>query len=267
MFERLDEDNSGEVTRDEIERMNCIDRAKLQELMTSGDPDEIFEMLDVDGSGAIGIDEFCDCVWQICNEHQLMVSLKRIEKFSRMIRAKQEHTDQVLRDLQRSIQKLSSQGSEAQAHSDMCAMEGSPEWTYQYRVPHEPDWVLDFKDVMSREFADLRQMLCTTNSQAYGDHNVMIENNTVKADQRHYVALSADVKRDTDEAGTQSNAPRSLLHVADTPLHTNSKHAKCMNPPTTDGDCTSYEFIEVEDGFTTPHVPVSSPHRVMLRGI
>eukprot|EP00929_Paragymnodinium_shiwhaense_P074750 TRINITY_DN38258_c1_g2_i1.p1 TRINITY_DN38258_c1_g2~~TRINITY_DN38258_c1_g2_i1.p1 ORF type:complete len:731 (-),score=147.44 TRINITY_DN38258_c1_g2_i1:556-2748(-) len=79
VFERLDEDNSGEVSRDEIATICDEDRDVLQELMGSADPVEIFDALDVDGSGDLGIEEFIDGIWQV-SISKAPIEVKRMER-------------------------------------------------------------------------------------------------------------------------------------------------------------------------------------------
>jgi len=79
IFERLDEDGSGEVSEDEIANISDEDRIKLEQVLGIADPIEIFRTLDVDKSGSIGIDEFCDGIWQVAAQKG-NIELKRIEK-------------------------------------------------------------------------------------------------------------------------------------------------------------------------------------------
>jgi len=79
IFERLDEDGSGEVSEDEIANIDDVDRMKLEQVLGIADPIEIFRTLDVDKSGSIGIDEFCDGIWQVAAQKG-NIELKRIEK-------------------------------------------------------------------------------------------------------------------------------------------------------------------------------------------
>jgi len=79
IFRRLYEDDSGEVSKGEINNIDEIDRKHLETVMGIGDPAEIFDMLDVDRSGSIGIDEFCDGIWQVVTQPGSL-EVKRLEK-------------------------------------------------------------------------------------------------------------------------------------------------------------------------------------------
>jgi len=65
IFLRLDKDGSGEVSREEIGQIEEDDKAVLKSLMDTSDPLEIFDALDVDGSGDLRIDEFVDGIWEV----------------------------------------------------------------------------------------------------------------------------------------------------------------------------------------------------------
>jgi len=64
IFRRLDDDDSGEGTREEINNIDDSDRKQLEIVMGISDPTEIFDMLDIDKSGSLAIDEFCEGIWQ-----------------------------------------------------------------------------------------------------------------------------------------------------------------------------------------------------------
>lgn len=67
MFAELDEDGSGELTMEEIEDAPPGIRAQLVEIAGTEDIGSLFEMLDYDGSGTVGTDEFCDGVIKAAN--------------------------------------------------------------------------------------------------------------------------------------------------------------------------------------------------------
>eukprot|EP00747_Dinoflagellata_sp_TGD_P057739 gnl/TRDRNA2_/TRDRNA2_150792_c0_seq1.p1 gnl/TRDRNA2_/TRDRNA2_150792_c0~~gnl/TRDRNA2_/TRDRNA2_150792_c0_seq1.p1 ORF type:complete len:721 (+),score=115.27 gnl/TRDRNA2_/TRDRNA2_150792_c0_seq1:107-2269(+) len=64
MFRRLDEDQSGQLTRDEMNAVTGEDKIALCAAVGVDNPMEIFDALDVASTGAIGIEEFCNGVWQ-----------------------------------------------------------------------------------------------------------------------------------------------------------------------------------------------------------
>lgn len=67
MFLELDEDGSGELTMEEIDNAPPSIRAQLVEIAGTEDIGSLFEMLDYDGSGTVGTDEFCDGVIKAAN--------------------------------------------------------------------------------------------------------------------------------------------------------------------------------------------------------
>eukprot|EP00929_Paragymnodinium_shiwhaense_P062902 TRINITY_DN31430_c0_g1_i1.p1 TRINITY_DN31430_c0_g1~~TRINITY_DN31430_c0_g1_i1.p1 ORF type:complete len:868 (+),score=164.28 TRINITY_DN31430_c0_g1_i1:157-2760(+) len=80
VFYRLDEDGSGEVSREEIGSICDDDKEILNSLMGGhADPLEIFDALDVDGSGDIGIEEFIDGLWQV-SISKAPIEVKRMER-------------------------------------------------------------------------------------------------------------------------------------------------------------------------------------------
>eukprot|EP00421_Protoceratium_reticulatum_P008382 CAMPEP_0168374022 /NCGR_PEP_ID=MMETSP0228-20121227/9088_1 /TAXON_ID=133427 /ORGANISM="Protoceratium reticulatum, Strain CCCM 535 (=CCMP 1889)" /LENGTH=310 /DNA_ID=CAMNT_0008386959 /DNA_START=222 /DNA_END=1150 /DNA_ORIENTATION=+ len=64
IFSRLDEDNSGEVSLDELLRITEEDCGYLLRIINMHDLKEIFGAIDVDGSGSLNIDEFCHGISQ-----------------------------------------------------------------------------------------------------------------------------------------------------------------------------------------------------------
>lgn len=79
IFRRLDDDDSGEVTREEINNIDDSDRKQLEIVMGISDPTEIFDMLDIDKSGSLAIDEFCEGIWQMVTQPGSL-EVKRLEK-------------------------------------------------------------------------------------------------------------------------------------------------------------------------------------------
>mmetsp|Transcript_18206 Transcript_18206/g.42585 ORF Transcript_18206/g.42585 Transcript_18206/m.42585 type:complete len:1017 (+) Transcript_18206:138-3188(+) len=79
IFIRLDEDGSGEISREEIQNISDADKEVLRKLMGMADPLEIFDALDVDGDEELGIDEFVDGVWQVVIS-ETPIHVKRMEK-------------------------------------------------------------------------------------------------------------------------------------------------------------------------------------------
>ncbi|CAD7937891.1 unnamed protein product [Amoebophrya sp. A25] len=85
MFEALDEDGSGDISREELINGLASDPALKEELcgiMGSDDPIELFEMLDVDGGGEVSIDEFCEQILKTVTSDR-PIELERIMKLVR----------------------------------------------------------------------------------------------------------------------------------------------------------------------------------------
>lgn len=100
MFKRLDEDDSGHVTLDELSHIRRDDRASLTRAAGCSDLAEIFHAVDPDGNGAVSIDDFCDGIWAV-SASQVPLEVKRTEKQVMMQR------DQ-LKDLQHSLSLMNS---------------------------------------------------------------------------------------------------------------------------------------------------------------
>eukprot|EP00931_Biecheleriopsis_adriatica_P003756 TRINITY_DN105526_c0_g1_i1.p1 TRINITY_DN105526_c0_g1~~TRINITY_DN105526_c0_g1_i1.p1 ORF type:complete len:627 (+),score=139.00 TRINITY_DN105526_c0_g1_i1:67-1947(+) len=79
MFLRLDEDQSGQVSKDEILNINPRDLKILSNSLGVTKPMQVFNALDVDGSGEISIDEFFDGILDVAIA-RTTVDQKRIEK-------------------------------------------------------------------------------------------------------------------------------------------------------------------------------------------
>ena len=67
MFLELDEDGSGELSMEEIDNAPPAMRQNLMEIAGTEDIGSLFEMLDYDGSGTVGTEEFCDGIIKAAN--------------------------------------------------------------------------------------------------------------------------------------------------------------------------------------------------------
>jgi len=80
IFEHLDDDRSGTVSREEIEAIDAEDQKLLNQLGKSfQDPIAIFNALDLDGRGELSINEFCDGIWQLAIS-KVPLEMQRMEK-------------------------------------------------------------------------------------------------------------------------------------------------------------------------------------------
>ncbi|CAE7235015.1 unnamed protein product [Symbiodinium natans] len=98
MFSRLDHDGSGTITLAEIMEATEEDQMLLKKFLTLESPLEIFRMLDIDNSGQLNIEEFCEGVIQHVTSDR-SVEFKRIDKNFKQLRKE-------VRALQLSVDKL-----------------------------------------------------------------------------------------------------------------------------------------------------------------
>jgi len=105
VFLRLDEDSSGQLSKDEIVNINEEDKQIFNKLMTISDPLEVFMALDVDGSGEIDIEEFCDGIWQVAVS-KAPIEIKKIEKQVSNIREHQKAMVESQDHMQKQLQML-----------------------------------------------------------------------------------------------------------------------------------------------------------------
>jgi len=79
IFMRLDVDRSGKISRDELINISKEDHLLLTDLITTSSPVEMFDSLDIDGSGDIDIGEFCRGIEQVAFSNT-PIELKRMER-------------------------------------------------------------------------------------------------------------------------------------------------------------------------------------------
>jgi len=124
MFQRLDADNSGKLSMDELASIGEEDRQVLAQATAVSDPLEIFMALDVDDKGSVDIDEFCEGVWQVLVS-QSPLEIKRMEKQLNFLRRDMrsisreqavvlESLNKILRNLDLPSQGLMSSVTESQ---------------------------------------------------------------------------------------------------------------------------------------------------------
>jgi len=82
LFYSLDDDQSGYVSKEEMAEMRPEDKSFFGNFLGTSDPMEVFKQLDVDDSGSLEIDEFCDGIWQVVAANGTIgtLDIKRLEK-------------------------------------------------------------------------------------------------------------------------------------------------------------------------------------------
>lgn len=114
MFFRLDHDNSGEVSRDEIAAIAPREQKMLRDLTGFDNAVELFDALDLQESGEIGIEEFCQGLQQIAvSESPLEIKRmqKQVEHIKHHVAKYMAETDQMkslLHELVSGMQRMES---------------------------------------------------------------------------------------------------------------------------------------------------------------
>lgn len=82
MFLRLDQDGSGHLSREEVQNIHPTDMEQLTKALNIKTPMEVFQTLDVDGSGELSITEFFDGTLDLLmnNTDKNVMHVKRMEK-------------------------------------------------------------------------------------------------------------------------------------------------------------------------------------------
>lgn len=105
VFIRLDMDQSGYVSKAELEMADDADRAVLHELLSTTDYSEIFAALDVDNSGSLSIDEFCDGLWH-ASTSKASIETRRAQKIIDLMRQQFLHFGEVQAQLARDVASI-----------------------------------------------------------------------------------------------------------------------------------------------------------------
>merc|ERR1712176_1400869 len=105
MFERLDQDGDHTITLAEIDRLTEEDKSMLYTNLSITDPREIFGALDVDDSGCIDIDEFCDGIWQVAIS-KAPIELKRLEKQVNSLKHQMQENTGIQRTMQETLETV-----------------------------------------------------------------------------------------------------------------------------------------------------------------
>jgi len=84
-FHRVDTNNSGAISRKELEAIDAEDKCLLQEILGLDDLLNVFDYLDVEGTGEIGISEFCHGIEGIVLS-ETPLAVKRTERMIESMR-------------------------------------------------------------------------------------------------------------------------------------------------------------------------------------
>jgi len=90
MFREMDDDGSGELSMEEINAAPDEVREQLVEIAGTEDIDSLFEMLDYDGGGTVGTDEFCDGVMKANNSDKPMEISRLLKQCSDILQNSRE---------------------------------------------------------------------------------------------------------------------------------------------------------------------------------
>eukprot|EP00930_Biecheleria_cincta_P009259 TRINITY_DN11096_c0_g2_i1.p1 TRINITY_DN11096_c0_g2~~TRINITY_DN11096_c0_g2_i1.p1 ORF type:complete len:603 (+),score=96.32 TRINITY_DN11096_c0_g2_i1:34-1842(+) len=105
MFHRVDDDGSGELSKEELTMASSEDKAFIFSCTDVEDPLEFFDMIDVDRTGAVDIDEFCDGVWQAVVS-KAPIEVRRMERVLKSMRRDLRVLDKHQRDVRNMLQQL-----------------------------------------------------------------------------------------------------------------------------------------------------------------
>lgn len=105
MFHRVDEDGSGELSKEELTLASAEDKAFIYSCTEVEDPLEFFDMIDVDKTGAVDIDEFCEGVWQAVVS-KAPIETRRMELMIKAMRRDIKVLDKRQRDIASMLRQL-----------------------------------------------------------------------------------------------------------------------------------------------------------------
>jgi hypothetical protein len=113
MLIRFDHDNSGEIDSEELLRVSQEDLSLLKQI-TEADPVKIFNELDLDGTGKLGINEFCEGLYMAAVS-KAPAEMRRTEKMTELIRAQtdtvQETLDKTVTDMLEELRWIANDSS------------------------------------------------------------------------------------------------------------------------------------------------------------
>mmetsp|Transcript_2282 Transcript_2282/g.4150 ORF Transcript_2282/g.4150 Transcript_2282/m.4150 type:complete len:585 (-) Transcript_2282:40-1794(-) len=113
MFLELDEDRSGELTIDELTSSPEEAQDQLREIAGTDDLVELFEMLDYDGGGTVGVEEFCEGVLKATSSNPGTMELGRLVKQCGDILKNSRETVKVLTDPSKGWREFAKKGAPA----------------------------------------------------------------------------------------------------------------------------------------------------------
>eukprot|EP00929_Paragymnodinium_shiwhaense_P001455 TRINITY_DN101695_c0_g1_i1.p1 TRINITY_DN101695_c0_g1~~TRINITY_DN101695_c0_g1_i1.p1 ORF type:complete len:749 (+),score=162.82 TRINITY_DN101695_c0_g1_i1:120-2366(+) len=184
IFHELDEDHSGQINRAELSQIGEKELELLQSLVRLDDPMEIFDLLDVDGSGEIDLHEFCKGLENNL-EDKAHVHFQRLDKRLLTLRADLETfteerykqfglIQRELRSIRRALGADSDDEEDGQQAAEaVSSMFGtsvqktwsamtslpSPQWRPPDAPPRPPAWADDFKKSIESELRTMTEAL------------------------------------------------------------------------------------------------------------
>eukprot|EP00929_Paragymnodinium_shiwhaense_P048072 TRINITY_DN24361_c0_g1_i2.p1 TRINITY_DN24361_c0_g1~~TRINITY_DN24361_c0_g1_i2.p1 ORF type:complete len:412 (-),score=73.39 TRINITY_DN24361_c0_g1_i2:175-1410(-) len=99
LFHELDEDKSGLLTKQEMGNCDEDMKEELLQYLATDDFEDIFDILDEDGSGEINIDEFCECISKLASEDSPLEFTKIIRQLE-SVKATQAKNMEYLKEQQ-----------------------------------------------------------------------------------------------------------------------------------------------------------------------
>mmetsp|Transcript_86318 Transcript_86318/g.239362 ORF Transcript_86318/g.239362 Transcript_86318/m.239362 type:complete len:665 (+) Transcript_86318:51-2045(+) len=151
IFTNLDTDNSGMVTWEEIMRAPERDMDILRQLVSLDNPLQIFKMLDVDGSGQVSIDEFCDGIVDAVTSDR-HIEFKRMEKH--------------LQSVRQSLKEIHST-SQSPKKASSAAPEEAPGWAQ--------DLIHTVQNQVANEMRELRLEVALLSRRSCGTYSARVE--------------------------------------------------------------------------------------------
>ena len=93
IFEELDTDGSGELTFQELLDAPQNVKDEMNVLININELEDLFEIMDEDGTGTVSMDEFFECLSRTVIADVSIDQLRVIKKLDRCIRSEDEMTD------------------------------------------------------------------------------------------------------------------------------------------------------------------------------